>query len=130
MKPSMNQNHTENSIRVLLVEDEPLWQEGVRALLSDEPHFELVGLATSYESAIDAFQQVNPQLVLLDWKIQGVKDGLEAGQFFLNHGLAPENIILISSSPASTIPAHPFLHIPKNRLADDLLPALLTVAVH
>jgi len=125
MKPS----HTENSIRVLLVEDELLWQEGVRVLLSHEPHFELAGIATSYESAIGAFQQINPQLILLDWKIQGVRDGLEAGQFFLNHGLAAENIILISSSPASTIPTHPFLHIPKNRLADDLLPALLTVAV-
>jgi DNA-binding NarL/FixJ family response regulator len=125
MKPS----HTENSIRVLLVEDEPLWQEAIDILLKPDSRFNLVGVAASYESAIETFQQVNPQLVLLDWKIQGLKDGLEAGQFFLQQGLASEKIILISSSPASTIPAHPFLHIPKNRLADDLLPALLTVAV-
>jgi DNA-binding NarL/FixJ family response regulator len=123
MKPS----HTENSIRVLLVEDEPLWQEAIDILLKPDSRFNLVGVAASYELAIETFQQVDPQLVLLDWKIQGLKDGLEAGQFFLEQGLASEKIILISSSPADAIPAHPFLHIPKNRLADDLLPLLAGV---
>jgi len=109
---------------VLLVEDEPLWQEGIRALLTDSPHYRLVGVADDYASAVSLFESKKPRLILLDWKIRGEKDGLQVGQYLLHQGVQPEHIILISSSSASSIPPHPFLHIPKNKLSDELVSLL------
>jgi len=115
-------------IRILLVEDEPLWQEGVRALLENNSRYVLVGVAEDFESALSDFQTFHPQIILLDWKIRGAQDGLAVGAWLMGQGVSPGHIVLISSSSPSSIPAHPFLHIPKSRLADELLPLLESVA--
>ena len=112
------------------MEDEPLWQEGIRAILATDPRFKLVDIAEDYPSALDAFQSHKPQVILLDWKIKGDQDGLAVGETILQQGVPPERIILISSSQASSIPGHPFLHIPKTRLSEELLPLLISVTIH
>lgn len=119
----------ETPIRVLLVEDEPLWQEGIKSLLESAPHYVLAGTADDFESALTLFGAQKPQLVLLDWKIKGQRDGLAVGEAMLAQGFRPEQVILISSSSPSSIPSHPFLHIPKSRLAKDLLPLLNAVTI-
>jgi DNA-binding NarL/FixJ family response regulator len=115
-------------IPILLVEDDPIWQEGIGALLSDHPHFKLAATVDSYEEALAAFERIHPQLVLLDWKIKGERDGLEVGQALLEKGLLPEQMVLISGSPPSTVPKHPFLTVNKPQIASDLLPLLESVA--
>lgn len=126
----MNAGNQETPIRVLLVEDEPLWQEGIRALLQSDPRFRLVGVSEDFETAITTFQETHPQVILLDWKIRGEQDGLAVGNSLLQQGIPAEHIILISSSQASSIPQHPFLHVPKNRLSDELLPLLVSVTIN
>jgi DNA-binding NarL/FixJ family response regulator len=120
----------ETPIRVLLVEDEPQWQEGIRALLLSDPRFRLVAVSEDFETAINAFRETDPQVVLLDWKIRGDQDGLAVGNRLLQQGVPAEHIILISSSQASVIPQHPFLHVPKNRLSEELLPLLASVTIN
>lgn len=114
-------------IKVLLVEDELLWQQGVEALLDSSGHFSLMAVADSYDAAVSAFQKHQPQVVLLDWKIRGERDGLAVGDYLLQAGLPPERIVLISGSTPSSIPPHPFLFVPKSRLSDELLPLLESV---
>lgn len=126
----MSSSNLEAPIRVLLVEDEPLWQEGIRALLLSDSRFRLVAVSEDFETALTAFQETHPQVVLLDWKIRGEQDGLAVGKQLLQQGIPAEHIILISSSQASTIPQHPFLHVPKNRLSEDLLPLLVSVTIN
>ena len=111
-------------VRILLVEDEPLWQEGIRALLQSQGRYALVGVAEDFQSAVRCFQAESPQIVLLDWKIQGSQDGLAVGAWLMEQGILPEHIVLISSSSPSLIPEHPFIHVPKSRLSDELLPLL------
>ncbi|HEY9687063.1 MAG TPA: response regulator [Coleofasciculaceae cyanobacterium] len=117
-------------VRILLVEDEPLWQLGIESLLETDPRFELAAVADHFEAAMQAFTEKLPEVVLLDWKLKGTRDGLELGAQLLNSGLPPERIILISGSEASSIPSHPFLFVPKSRIADELLPLLESVTIN
>lgn len=117
-------------IRILLVEDEPMWQQAMQALLAADSRFELVGVADNAESALAAFAETRPEVVLLDWKIRGNRDGLEVGQTLLEKGLPSHRIVLVSGSDPASIPAHPFLYVPKNRIASELLPLLESVTIN
>ena len=112
------------TVRILLVEDEPLWQQGVDILLSSDPRFDLLEPAEDYETALARFAEIRPDIVLLDWKIKGEQDGLAVGEALLSQGIPPERIVLISGSDPSSIPAHPYLFVPKHRMASELLPLL------
>ena len=116
-------------IRILLVEDETPWQEGIAALLSTDFRFRLIGIADHYEEALHLYNEQQPDVVLLDWKIKGAQDGLAVGNALLERGLPPERIILISGSSPSSIPTHPFLYIPKNQIGDELLTLLASVTI-
>lgn len=115
------------SNRILLVEDTPAWQQGVRALLATNARFELIGVADCYEDAMRLFDEMQPDVALLDWQIRGERDGLAVGQAFLSRDLPLERIIMMSSSASSSLPTHPFLFVPKARLVDELLPLLESV---
>ncbi|WP_417542045.1 two-component system response regulator NarL [Methylophaga thalassica] len=63
-------------IRILIIDDHPLFRKGVGQIISDEPNFEVVGEAASGLDGIELAQQLNPDLVLLDLNMKGI-DGLE-----------------------------------------------------
>lgn len=117
-------------VRVLLVEDEPLWQQGIQSLLASDPRFVLAGVADQYEQALALYREIQPGVVLLDWKIRGERDGLAVGEQLLLQGLPAERIIVISGSSPSLIPAHPFLFVPKSQIAGDLLPLMISVTIN
>ena len=52
--------------RVLIAEDHTILREGLRALLSSSPNFEIVGEAEDGLSAIRCVENVKPDLVLMD----------------------------------------------------------------
>lgn len=116
-------------ISVLLVEDEPLWQQGISTLVSSGGNFTVVATVDYYQAAVEAFQALKPQVVLLDWKIKGEKDGLDVGEWILQTGFPSERIILISGSDPGSIPPHPFLFVPKTQIGSDLLPLLKSLLV-
>lgn len=66
----------ENTIRILIIDDHPLFRKGVNQIISDEPNFEVVGEAASGLDGIELAQQLAPDLVLLDLNMKGI-DGLE-----------------------------------------------------
>jgi two-component system, LytTR family, response regulator len=55
-----------NTIRTIIVEDEPLARERLRTLLEGEPDIEIVAECGDGESAVEAIQEQEPQLVFLD----------------------------------------------------------------
>ena len=65
------------SIQVLLVDDQTLMREGLRVLLELEPDLDVVGEAGDGEAAIEAYANLQPDVVLMDIRMPGM-DGVEA----------------------------------------------------
>ncbi len=59
-------------VRVLIVDDHVLFREGLTTLLSSQPDFKIVGEAGSVREAIEAAEQLKPDLILMDY---GLSDG-------------------------------------------------------
>jgi two-component system, LytTR family, response regulator len=57
---------SDERIRVLLVDDEPLANAGLRTLLAAHPDIEVIGEARGGREAIGAIRSLNPNLVFLD----------------------------------------------------------------
>jgi len=64
-------------IRLLIVDDQRLMREGLRTLLELERGFEVVGEAANGQAAMDAYAELNPDVVLMDIRMPGM-DGVEA----------------------------------------------------
>ncbi len=66
-----------NRIKILLVDDQPLFREGLRTLLSVHLDFEVVGEAGNGEEAIKLARSLLPLVVLMDLQMP-VLDGVPA----------------------------------------------------
>jgi DNA-binding NarL/FixJ family response regulator len=65
------------TIKILLADDQALFREGLRMLLSAQPDFEVVGEATNGEEALRLAARLRPQIVLMDMRMP-LLDGVEA----------------------------------------------------
>src|SRR6266436_6815318 len=66
-----------NPIKILLVDDQPLFREGLRTLLSVHADFEVVGEAGNGEEAVRLARSLLPSVVLMDLQMP-VLDGAAA----------------------------------------------------
>jgi DNA-binding NarL/FixJ family response regulator len=66
-------------VRVLTVDDQPVFLEAARALIASTPGFTLAGEACSGLEAIDAAARLEPDMVLLDVRMPGL-DGIETAR--------------------------------------------------
>jgi DNA-binding NarL/FixJ family response regulator len=64
-------------IRVLIVDDQAVVCEGLRAILSTAPQIEVVGTAYDGQEALDLILTAQPDLVLMDLKMPGM-NGIHA----------------------------------------------------
>ena len=66
-------------IHILLADDHPVVRDGLVAILSTQPDFEVVGEAGNGRLAIQLVQELNPDLILLDLEMPEM-DGVETLQ--------------------------------------------------
>jgi two-component system nitrate/nitrite response regulator NarL len=85
-----------NIIRVLIIDDHPLFRKGVSQIISDDPNFEVVGEAASGQEGLDLADELQPDLVLLDLNMKGM-DGLETLRRFKQTDLLARYVILTVS---------------------------------
>jgi DNA-binding NarL/FixJ family response regulator len=64
-------------IRILIVDDHALLREGLRALLTSEPRFEVVGDVADCQEAKRAVAATQPDVVLMDLSLPGIS-GMDA----------------------------------------------------
>ena len=62
-------------MRLLLVDDHPVFLEGLAEALTRQADFEIAGIATDSDAAVAACQRLAPDLVLLDLAMRGL-DGI------------------------------------------------------
>lgn len=64
-------------IRLLLVDDQALFREGLHVLLSVQPDFEVVGEASNGQEALRQAERLQPDIVLMDLRMP-ILDGVAA----------------------------------------------------
>jgi len=86
------------SIRILIIDDHPVFREGLGSLLASQEDFKLVGQVASGEAAIESLPRLRPEVVLLDLRLPG-KSGMETLLWLKAH--APECKVLVLTSSES-----------------------------
>jgi DNA-binding NarL/FixJ family response regulator len=81
-------------LRVLVVEDHPLFRKGVVALLETVPEFAVAGVATTGEEAVAVAAELRPDVVLMDLQLPGIS-GIEATRAIV--AAAPDVRVLVLS---------------------------------
>jgi DNA-binding NarL/FixJ family response regulator len=81
------------SVRVLLVDDQPLLRKGFRMILEAEPDLEVVGEAGDGTTAVALTREHEPDVVLMDVRMPGM-DGIEATERIVVGGSRARILIL------------------------------------
>ncbi len=64
-------------IRILIVDDHPLLQEGIALVVDHEPDMQLVGSAATGRESVEMFEKLRPGLVLMDLRLPDMS-GIDA----------------------------------------------------
>jgi DNA-binding NarL/FixJ family response regulator len=59
-------------IRLLIIDDHEMVREGLKAMLTAEPDFEIVGDVANAEQAFELLEDLRPDVILLDVRLPGV----------------------------------------------------------
>ena len=117
--------------RVLIVDDHPVFRDGLAGLLATVPGVEVVGSAGSAEEALADLARTVPDVVLMDINLPGVS-GVEATRRALQ--VAPATAVLVISmvddddSVFAALAAGARGYVLKGATAAEITAALATVA--
>jgi DNA-binding NarL/FixJ family response regulator len=84
--------------RFLIVDDSELVRRAVRTVLRTKPGWEVCGEAPEGATALEMFQQLHPDVVLLDFQMPGM-NGIEAAKRMSK--IAPEIPVVLFTQHAS-----------------------------
>lgn len=94
----------DNQIPVILVDDHDLFRSGLAAMLQHEPDIEVVGQASRARSGIRLALELQPRVVLLDFRIPDL-DGIAATREIVEGSPGSRVLILSAISEAGDVEA-------------------------
>lgn len=92
-----------DKIRLVIIDDHPIFREGVVAILSSEPDLEVVGQGVNAQDAVRLTRELLPDVVLLDVNMPG--SGVSAAQTIASAFPVVKIIMLTGSSEEDDVMA-------------------------
>ncbi len=90
-----------NAIRIVVVDDHPLWRAGVTSMLKDDPAFEVVAEGRTAKEGVRLAANFHPDLMLLDVSLEG--GGIRAAQTISVDSPAVKVVMLTVSEDEETV---------------------------
>jgi DNA-binding NarL/FixJ family response regulator len=82
-----------NEISIVIVDDHPLFRQGVADILSLEPDFSVIGQASDGEKGLDLIRTLRPDVAILDVNLPGM-NGQQITRQIVNEKMATRVILL------------------------------------
>ncbi|APY85585.1 DNA-binding response regulator [Streptomyces alfalfae] len=119
------------TVRVLLVDDQPLVRAALAMVITDAPDIEVVGEASSGEEAVRRCAELLPDVVVMDIRMPGM-DGVEATRR-ITSGPSPAHVVVLTTFDDDdyvygALRAGAAGFLVKDMALDDILAALRVVA--
>lgn len=119
------------TIRVLLVDDQPLVRTALSMVITEAPDIEVAGEAASGEEAVRLCAELRPHVVVMDIRMPGM-DGIEATRQ-ITSGAAPAHVVILTTFDDDdhvygALRAGAAGFLVKDMALDDILAAVRTVA--
>lgn len=115
------------TIRIAIVEDEPLWQQGIQTLLGLDKSLVVVTVCGTAHEALDKLQPDVADVVLMDYQLGGAITGIDVAKSLMERGYTAKQIILITGSPAEQLPANDYGYVCKPQIASQLISSIQAV---
>lgn len=119
-------------VRILIVDDHDLVRFGIRKILQETEGFDIVGEAESGDEAIQLTRKTDPDVILLDVKMPGSMDGIEATKRLLRVKSNVKIIIVTAHSedpfPSRLLQAGAMGFLTKECGMDEMIKAVRRVA--
>lgn len=114
-------------LKILIVDDYPIFRVGLRAILSKLHDLEVVGEAENGQDAIEKARQLKPQLILMDLAMP-IMNGIEAIRI-IKQNLSTTKIIALTAQyqVEATLAAGANGYVLKDDTSRNLLSAIISV---
>lgn len=119
------------TIRILIVEDHPLFGQGLRRVLELEPDFSVVGEITDGQAAVDKAPHLKPDVILMDINLPSI-NGLQATRLIKTNNESIAVIVLTAYHDDEqlfhALRAGAAAYFPKDVMPSELITAIRAAA--